>query len=205
MPTISRFNRVKTVNIFGALGYTNLVIQWLWAVLAVGLPYFQTSRYADLLFGDNHTQKPTIVKPTTEISHGTSTVMVIIVGIFSVAAIVYAIWVIPRSLGKAGAKVTKSSAIVTSDIIIKLRRHPKAQKASVTQKAKMAIRVSWLLKIGLMIVPVLLLLIPQESHSSISRYSAVLAGLFFASFSVLWFSLQFLISKLLHLDQTKVW
>lgn len=205
MPIASRFNRVKTANIFGALGYTNLVIQWLWAVLAVGLPYFQASRYVDTLFGNNTTPKP-ILPPPVELGDSTpSSIVVIVVLIFSVAAIAYAIWAIPRSLGKTGAKITKSSAIATSDVIIKLQRHQKTQKDFDAQKVKMVIRISWLLKIGLIIVPVLLLLIPQETHSSISRYSAVLAGLFFACFSLLWFSLQFLISKLLRLDQSKVW
>lgn len=190
---------LRIANAFGALGYLSCLMQWLWMLVIVIFPLFDSEAVRSFFvpsgsLDTNHTQ-PVALPPILQ------TILVAVALIFSVAIIVYAAISIPRAVGKVGKKMTHHAAEVVTHTIEQSRHAPLPRK----RKKMMIIRMTWAAKLLLIVVPLGLLMVPSPEINNLSSSVVLAFGVFCAAFTIIWFSIQLSIAKIARLDPQHVW
>lgn len=184
-------------NIFGALGYLSLVIQWLWMGLVIGAPFVASDFFKNLLLPETD---PT---PTDSISMNVpepiGIIFMVLAVIFALGVTIYAIVAVPSSIARTGQKATLKTAQV---IVPRITHHKHVSKK---REKTLIERITWSVKLLLTLVPVIALSVPPDDIVGLSHSVVVGVGLFCGAATVVWFSLEFAIAKLGKIEPRNVW
>lgn len=191
--------RFLLANTLGTLGYASCFIQWLWLVVTLLAPLLMSDAVQPFILPDKNPQPVTDPGAGAALPEWAQLIIMAVAVIFACGVCLYALWVLPRTVGKAGNTITRTATATTLKQV--QRRHP----LSARQKTRLIDRISWTTKLVLVITPVVFLAIPVDPILGLDHTIAVIAGLFFASWSVWWFSWQFIVVRLMKLPTHKVW
>lgn len=188
--------KLKFTNIFGVFGYVMALLAWTWIALIAAIPLINSGRLNFMLPQAPATPPPPIFEPLAP-SFGT-----LLFGIITTVAVtllaLYSIYAVPRTVGKTGAKITKST---TKSLLPLVTRHQPITE----QKAHLlSARLAFALKIGFSLLPILLsfFIPPTESISNLIGLivTGCLSGSAIANFSV-----QMIAAQLFRIPKTQLW
>lgn len=187
--------RLALVNSLGALGYLSSALQWLWALIIIGYPMFAS--------GDSWWlpgPKPTPITSQTTSSEPSIVMVVfaVIVVILTLTMTIYALVMLPRGIGKAGAAVTHKAANMMVPHVLHRKKLPESKRQLFTYQV-----VIWL-KIFIMTLPILVLFI-LPIQTTLEPSIARLVGFFLFCWTLLYFSLQVFLTGILGVAKPKVW
>lgn len=182
-------------NVFGALGYLSCLLQWLWAAV-VWLPLVMNDNVKNLLVPDH----PAYQLPMPAVS-GPSPFLTILAVIVTVVIMLVTVIVLlrtPVAIAKTGQKVTRKSA----DALLPAITHHKP----VTKKERrhLTVRLVKIAKLIFVLLPVLLVFPAIVQHLELSYGIIMLTAGWLAICSVIWFTLQYLLARLLHISDDKL-
>ncbi len=198
MKSPSRLAR-QIANTFGALGYLSCVVQWMIVFAVLVLPVMESDGFRQLFIPS----PPTTPAPDggVDLPPILQQVLLVAAVIFSVGVIVYALMAIPRAVGKAGRTVTRKTAKIAAAQVARVQHTPLTKK----QQKTLAERLTWGVKLLVVVAPPLLLLMPAAPRFDVSHEHIVIAGAFTACVSLLWFGIQYIVARLGKLDARDVW
>jgi hypothetical protein len=182
------------VNTLGALGYISTLTQWMWALLIVAYPLLTTGSMWSLPESSAVASQPTTFVPTGPLA----VVFAALITLIVIVIAIYTIFLVPHSVGKAGAKVTRNVASAAIPIIT----HHK--KISRTQSRKLSYRIILILKLISALLPAVLIVI-LPSVAPIDQSAAVGAGIFLSVATCGYFTIQYLLGYLLKVDKASIW
>lgn len=186
----------RLVSLLGTLGYLSVVLQWAWAAVLMS--------YVLLLEKDSSWMKiqPTNPTPTPDISFSLPPMAgIILTGLVTfvvIAGTLYTFFMLPKAVGKTGARVTRSTSNAITPIVT--RHKPLAPK----QRKQINYRVTIVLKFILVLFPFFASLIPQP-HVPLDYRAIVVVATILASFSFVYFVLQYLAASLKKVDKRIIW
>jgi hypothetical protein len=189
----------KVANILASFGYLSIVVQWFWAIATVAIPYIQHSSL-ELLFVPTTSAPANTPMQHVDLPIGIQITMMIAAIIFVLAITLYAIYAIPRTVGKLGRNVTKKGAAVT---IKHIKHHH--QPLTPIEKKRVYEYITWGIKFLLMIAPCALLLLPTHQSLTISHAVVLIIGIFCLGLSLVWFGLQYLIALICRIPAKDIW
>lgn len=194
----TRPNRpLKIANTLGAFGYLAVCIQWAWLAVTQLLPFAADSDVKDLFIPSNPVTPvettPTVLPDTVQ--------LLLIIGavIFSLLVTVYAVYLVPKTIGRSGKTITKAGAKAATDQLAK------AKPLSKVAKQRLNIQITWGLKLLLIVLPLMALFIPVSDLIDLSDLQVMIVGLMLAAISFGWFALQATLSLAYKLRQKDVW
>ena len=188
----------STVNTFGALGYSSLLVQWVWTILAVGLSFFTSDTMQNVFLPPKNAQ----ASPQPQgfdLPTGIEIIIAIAAVIFALGVIVYAIVSVPRAIGRGGQRVTHKSAKAALPHITHHR--PLSKK----RKRRLLEQITWTIKAILAILPFVLLAIPPSPEIGLDHNVVVAAGLLLFAVTVVMFVIQFVLAKVWKIPSGQVW
>lgn len=193
---MSRSNTPLTiVNVFGTLGYLSGILQWAWTIMILLYPAIIGGRI--LLIPEQPHQTP-----AEPIEFGALTPVVMAVAAFITVLVILSTAVVlarlPKAIGRTGAKTTQTVAKAVIPNITHHKRMPKKRYVTLSY------RLIVCLKYALALLPLSLLMFAPTIEALPIRVILVI-GLITASFTVGYFSLQVLLTQLLHVDKKSVW
>ncbi len=193
--TASRF-----ANAFGALGYISCLVQWMWMLAVAVFPRINASELRHLFVPAAPAAQP-VAPVATTLPPVVQTIVLVATVVFSLAVITYAIVSIPRVVGRAGSKLTHQ----TAEIAVEHVARTSSKKLPPKRKKTWLERITWSIKLGLLLLPFLLLYLPLPPESPLSRDVTAAFGGFCAVMTLLWFLAQYFVAKLARLDPRNVW
>lgn len=188
----------KVANVFGSFGYLSILVQWFWWIAVVVLPYLQDSSIKTLLLPSPATEHTAAVSPS--LPFGFQLVLGTLALLFSIAVVIYAIYAVPRTIGKAGKSLTQKSAEITVN-------HVKFHHKPLTKAARKRLfeYLTWTVKLLLIVLPCVLLFLPTHNGVAIPHEVVLAFGAFCAGMSLVWFTIQYLISRFARSDARTIW
>ncbi len=188
----------STVNTFGALGYSSLLVQWAWTILAVGLSFFTSDAMRNVFLPPKNNHMPPQPRGF-DLPTGIEIIIAITAVIFAFGVIIYAIVSVPRSIGRSGQRVTHKSAKVTLPHVTNHR--PLSKK----QKRRLLEQITWTIKAILAVLPAALLAIPPSIELGLDHAIVVVTGLLLFAVTVVMFVIQFVLAKVWKIPSGQVW
>lgn len=187
-----------TVNTFGALGYSSLVVQWLWTVLAVGLTLFTSDLFRQIFLPDQPVDRQ---PPSIDISlpGPVESLILIAAVLFTLAITAYAIVAVPRSIGRSGQRITQASAKAAITYA-----RPKSSMSR-KRRRRLVERITWSIKLLALALPLALLAIPPSAALGLSHDIVFICGTALAACSLLLFAIQLMLAKLWRIPAKQVW
>lgn len=189
--------KLRIVNLLGTFGYISVIVQWLLIVIVLGAPLASNNTFKTLFLPTENTQP--IEASSVGIPGPIAFIFVILAVVFMIGLTVYAIYAVPKTVGQVAGNVSKKGAKV---VLPAITHHKKISKK---REIKLIERITWSIKLIVIILPLLLLLIPVSDQLSIDQNVVTSLGLLLAVPSLVWFSLQLTLSKLLKIDNQKIW
>ena len=187
----------KVANVFGSFGYFSVIIQWLLFVAIIIFPLLEGSG-ARQWFLPGSTTNPTTHSMTINLPAGVQVAFGVAAVIFCLLIIIYAIYAIPRRIGKTGRKITQTSAAT----VIKHVHHG---PLNTEQAAHLTLSVTWTMKIIAIILPLALLFLPLDAALPLTRPMVMTLGMVCAAFSMFWFGLQYITATIARTDPKHIW
>lgn len=186
------------VNIFGALGYLSVTLQWLW-VTALLLPTLLDNKTVQyfLLPHPNTEPQSSLVGPITSSSLITT---VIAVGV-TVLMIIITIILLVR-LPAAIAKTSKTATTKTAEAALPVFTHHK--QLSPVAKRKLTIRLIKVIKFIVILAPLCALIACFFAPIQLSIEIAILVECCLAISSLIWFSLEYLVAYRLRVKPIEI-
>lgn len=185
----------KVANIFGALGYMSIIVQWAWSLLIIAYPILTSDELSSWV-SQKTTSEPEIAElgvftPAVTLIAIAATLLVMIATIVVVARL-------PKKIGRQGAKVTHATA---HKLVPAVTRH---QPLSKKQRRIISYRLTLTIKLALVIAPLLMLgFAAPISTLTLNIIWAV--GLFCASCSIIYFIIQQLIARIRGIKRDAIW
>ena len=186
-------------NSFGAFGYLVCFLQWFWAILL----YFSVIESTTLLMSprtNTHVEQssgPAIVLPDLA-----QMIILGIVVVVTLAVTIYALVAVPKSIVKTSNKIVHSTAKRMAPIVIKAQHQPDTKRFRLIITAKLTLAIKGLL----IIIPIVLAAASGLLEKQFIDHSiAVIVGLGLATFSAMFFAIQYLLAKLLHIKISDLW
>lgn len=196
MTTSHRTHRSQTAaNAFGALGYLSLLFQWMWSLILLAYPVI-TDPNSTLL---QHSARPTIPSPTTQIDvnpfmAGLLIIITMIILGFAVITIVR----LPKTIGKTGARLTRS----TTNLILPAITHH--EPIAPARRRLLSFKIILALKAALILLPLISLLF-APAIPELTRTAGFVVGAFCAIGSSLYFAIQYIIARLGRVKMNALW
>lgn len=181
--------------IFGVFGYISLIAQWGWSLLIIGASYVP-SAMVDVALPPTPTDQP-IASTNLELPLWAQVGFVVVVVCFTLGLTLYTLYLAPKSIAKHGKSLTTKSATT-------LYRHSHAPKKSPAQKRRAIERISWQIKLGLSIFPLLLLLIPPAASLPLTHEMTMTIGIVLAAITLLWIGLQYMTTRAAGIDSRDI-
>lgn len=188
---------LKFANLFGIFGYMFTLFVWIWVGGLTLYPIF-TSGTLDYLLPNNPPVQDTPIIPQPDIPQGIAIAVGIIVTIICCGIMVYALYIMPKAIGKTGAKLTQSTAKIIVPAITQ------NQKVSKKQKKLLTFQISAGLKIILAVLPVLVAYIIPD-FTALHKDIVLATALIFSALALFNFGLQITIAKAYQLNTEAVW
>lgn len=189
---------LRIANTFGVLGYGSVLLQWLWMALTIVLPLLVGSQALDF-FLPRETAPTAPIEAGNDFSPVLQVIIAVLAVVFSVAVSLYALYKLPKSIGKAGKTITHTGAKVSSDFVAKRAHYQPAQKA------RLMSNITWAAKFVLIALPLLALLLPTAEQFALNHLQVVVVGLFLSVWSLVWFIAQLILAHVAKLSSKTVW
>jgi hypothetical protein len=196
----TKTNSTKNVaNFFGAFGYLSCFLQWIWTIML----YFSFVSTLVLFLrpvANTHvTRSSNVISPSLSMP---MMILAIVITIFVVALTVYIIAKMPSTIAKTSKKVVHETAECITPLILNIQHKKDTEKNHI----KLTPRLIMILKIILVTIPVVLALISQFIERQMIEFRiAIYVSLWLAGFSLLFFTFQYLIAKLLSVKKQNIW
>lgn len=189
----------KLANALGLFGYTSVLMQWLWLFATLLLPIANnpTVRYWIAPSASDPSEQLPVISPS--LPEPVQYILIILSVIFIAGVIIYLIKSVPKAIGQTGKTITQGSAKIVAPHLIEKRKLP------AKQEKKLFERITWVMKLAILAIPLLALLIPVEASFDIEYLHVVAFGLFCGAWSLFWFGLQFVVVRWFKLDLKKIW
>lgn len=139
------------------------------------------------------------VSPRKPLPGPVQTVVIIGSILFAVGVTVYAAVSIPRMVGRTGQRLTRKAATKTVPIITHHKKITKKRERSLVE------RITWSIKAGIVLVPLLALAVPPSSVLALEHVVSIAFGLAVGALAVCSFGLQYLLAKIWRTDSQLVW
>lgn len=187
----------QVANVFGALGYTSLAIQWGWGVITLGAPLMNSPQVQSLLLPDS--ESPAVEAASVTVPDPIGVLFMILAVVFAVSVTVYALVAVPRAVARTGQRATHTMAIKIAPRVVHQKKMTKKRQKTIIE------RLTWSIKLVLIMIPVLALMIPVAASLGLDQSVVIGFGVFCAAATTLWFGLQFITAKIGRVDSSKVW
>lgn len=193
--TKQRRTSLTVANSFGALGYLSVLVQWLWASIVIGYPLLTEHKLNFLLpKGEaGPTPPPADYGNFTPVLTGIAIAFTLLI----IALTIYALIRLPATVGKRGGAIVHKTADSVTPLVM-----PK--KATKSAQQTLTYQITWGIKLGLIILPVLAMLFAPDNHE-LQRAIILTVGIFCAICSILYFGVQWLMSRTFQLEKKAVW
>lgn len=185
---------LKVANFFGALGYLSLLFEWFWVF---GLLLYPQLKNVNFMLPDN-TPAPTPAAPPFTVDNHLALIISVIVTIFCVLLIIYALYQVPRSIAKTGSRAAHIAATNVIPAITHNRRIGK------NETKRLAFNVVCTLKAVAMVLPLFACLFIPNTFELPKQIIGIVA-MFFAGWVTANFVAQISIALFTKLDTEKVW
>lgn len=184
-------------NVFGALGYISLLLQWVWTALVIGTPIVASDFFKNAFLPKESSVPAEAL--SMNVPEPIGIIFMFLAIIFAIGVTIYAVLAVPRNIARTGQRLTRSSAQV---IIPHVTHH---KHISEKRRKTLLERITWSIKIGLTILPAAALGFRPDEMIGLSHGVIIGVGLFCAVATVLWFGLQFIVAKVAKLDSRQIW
>lgn len=192
--------RYRSANVFGILGYMSVVIQWLWFSVTLLFPLISLLGLSNLFMPpSNQHAQPNTPAQAIDLPSPIEGLFVILAIIFTIGICLYAIFAVPRTIGKLGKAVTHRSAAVA---IPHITHH---REVTARKRKKLIEYITWSIKILLVVIPLCALLAPTPTSVGLEHAIVLVVGLGSGVWSCLMFGIQYLVVKIRHIDPEYVW
>lgn len=185
----------KVANIFGALGYMSIIIQWAWSLLIIAYPILTSDELSSWV-----SQKTASAPETAELGAFTPAVTIIAIAatLLVMIATIVVVARLPKKIGRQGAKVTHTAA---HKLVPTITHHKPISKK---QRRIISYRLTLTIKLALVVTPLLILgFATPISTLTLNIIWAV--GLFCASCSIVYFVIQQTIAYLRNIKRDALW
>ena len=194
-----RTMRRRITNIFGAIGYLFLLLQWMWALIFGLAPVVTNPAFHDLFLpqGQSTVERP---QKQRQPLPGPVQLAILLASIaFSVGIALYAIISVPRAVGRIGQKVTRKAA---AKAVPTLTSHKKISKK---RQQHLIERITWGIKAAAVILPAIVLAIPPHQSINLDHDASIVFGGLIALLAASSFVVQFLLAKIWRINSRLVW
>lgn len=182
------------VRLTGAIGYLFCSLQWLWTIMLF-MPAILGSEFVKQM-----QQKSVAPPPVQPIDlSGFGMIFAIIITVIALVATIYILIKMPSSIGKSGSKITHKAANAALPIVTRHKILPAKKRLQLTARLLFAIKLS------LCIIPFVTMLFADSGVADITQTVITTIGGVLAICSIIFFSIQALLAKLLHVNYKLTW
>ena len=179
IPMRNRFyNAVQTFS------YISIVTQWLWMFITLFMPIITGSQFLKDMSAPDTSVAPAVqsfAMPTW-----IANIIGVLVVVIGLSLTIYALVSLPRSIRRTGAKTTHETAVFISEHI------PHAKPLDKKDKEKRIFRYSWLVRLALWLIPILLLAVPPPQ--SLPHNLSIACGLILGTITLFWLAVEYCLS-----------
>lgn len=189
---------LKVANFFGAFGYISVLLEWAWVIGIIVYPFIVNG---SLNWLTNPTAEPQPIPEQTmrlQIDPTAGIIIGVIVTIICIALVVYALFMIPKTLGRGSAAVTRSAAHVLVPAMTHQKHTTKKSLQRLTSRVMTGIKLT---AISLPVVASYMVAVPN----TLSREIIIICTLFFGGWSLFNFIVQYIVAKSAQLDFDLIW
>ena len=184
---------------FGSLGYLFCFLQWFWAVILY-LSVIQSMTSFISPISDQQVQQSSGL--TFALPDPLAMIILGVIVIIMVAITIYALISVPKSIVKTGNKIVHRTATTITPLVIEAQHKKDTKKLRIRITARVALAI----KILLILLPLILAAASGLLEKQSIDYPIVLlVGGGLACFSVVFFAMQYLLAKLLHVKISDLW
>jgi len=184
------------VNTFGTFGYISLILQWLWVSVLFLPQLFENETVKDFFMPPaNITQAPSIEL------HAPPLLATVLAIAITVAILIITIVILAR-LPIAVSKTGKKTVLSTAERIIPVITHH--QKLPAKKKRQLTVQIIRIVKFVFTLLPFLLLVLVVFVPTSLPDEIVMFIGGFLALCTLLWFSLEYGLAKILRIEESNL-
>ena len=189
----------NTVNLFGALGYLFCVLQWFWVTIL----YFSVIQTAiTFTIPDTNQHAAQISVPQFTLPDPVMGWVLGSITAIMIAVTIYALVSMPAKTVKASSTIVYKAAQTMAPVAIKAQH----KKDTRSLRAKITPRLVFFLKLLLIIIPTVLTFASGILQEHPIEYSIVtIIGCGLALFSLVSFTAQYVVSRLLRVKVQELW
>ena len=180
--------------VFGTFGYTSLLLQWGWLTLLV-LPSLLDNQLVKELLLPAPTKQAQVVATADSSFSLLYAIIIAVVLVTALALTAYVLAKIPGQIARGGQKVITATTVASLPV---LTGH---KKLTAKKRLKLSLHVSKLVKLLFTLLPFGLLGLLAFVSVSLPTNVVWSVGGFLATGSLVWFSLEYLVAKLLAIDE----
>lgn len=176
--------RKRFYNVVQTFSYISIVTQWMWMVITLLLPVIVSSQWLKDMSAPDTSVAPAVqsfAMPTW-----IANIIGVLVVVIGLSLTIYALVSLPRSIRRTGAKTTHETAVFISEHI------PHAKPLDKKDKEKRIFRYSWLVRLALWLIPILLLAVPPPQ--SLPHNLSIACGLILGTVTLFWLAVEYCLS-----------
>jgi len=189
--------RQRIVNTIGAFGYLSLILQWTWSLVTLGAPLVTSQSFQSMFLP--HQSNAPVDRLAINVPEPLGVVFSIVAVIFAVGITIYAIYAVPRGIGRSAHKATQTSAAM---IIPHITHHRRISKK---RQKRLVERITWTMKFTVALVPLALLVIPTTANLALNHSVVAAVGIYLGIWSLGWFGSQYLLTRIWNIDARDAW
>lgn len=198
----AKSRKIVLLNFLGSVGYVACLFQWMWTLL-IFLPTILESGLFQAWFRPVTPAAPEVTNQVTTNSSaaipGYVALAVLLLGIVVALWALYAVFAkLPRTVARTGEKVTHTVAETITPIITRHIPIPEKQRKEIPEL------IIVIIKLVIVFMPLCLLLFAHNLSLSMSFELIMVIGVLLFCWAFLFFALQYIASKLVHVDYKKV-
>lgn len=191
----------KIANSFGSVGYFFCTLQWLWSTM---LYFSLIESFTNYITPVVETEE--VVQISYVVDKSPDASLMVIAGIITVIIIIITIYALiktPSTVVKASKTVVHGTATAVTPIVMRVQHRKIEDKVS---RRKITSRLIILLKILLVIIPIILAFTSAFLEVQKIDYSiAIYASIWLASFSIIFFALQYIMARLFSIKNKEIY
>lgn len=187
-------------NFFDAAGYFSCTFQWLWVFL---LYFTLIESFARFFIQDNPTKT---VEPATAngvVNNGSlSVIIVVVITIIMGIITVYILLKMPSIIAKTGKTIVHQTADNIAPVVLQAQNKQDTKK----NRTRLSARLVVVIKLLLVILPIVLAVFSiYLDQQIVDFYIVIIVSFWLASFSIMFFAVQYLTAKLFKLRENEIW
>lgn len=191
--------RLRLVNLLGAIGYLFVLVQWMWMLLLIAVPLSSQPIFQELFMPKTQQIDSQPTEPRQALPGPVESIILVLSLLISVGIIIYAIVAVPKVVGRSGQKLTSQAAKRALPVVTKHKKLSKKRQLKLTE------RITWSLKLSIIVIPLIALIIPPSEVIELDHGISVVFGALLAVVAGVAFGLQLMLSKLWRIKTALVW